>query len=170
MQDSGEIVSADIYGHKHELISSGAKRLGINIINPVLADASEFCEEYSGKMGRVLADAPCSGFGLFRKKPDIKYNKTMDDVLELAKIQRDILANCQKYVKKGGCLVYSTCTISQKENLENMKWFCGNFDFEPEDISGLIGFECPTAKDGYIQVLPCDFNTDGFFIARFRKK
>ena len=170
MKNKGEIISADVYDHKLELIKDGMQRLGINIISPVLSDASVHKEEYDGKMDCVLVDAPCSGFGLFRKKPDIKYNKTMEDVEALAKLQRDILSTCRLYVKQGGCLVYSTCTISLKENLENVKWFCKNFGFEPDDISKYLNFECPTAKDGYIQVLPCDFNTDGFFIARFIKK
>ncbi len=170
MQNKGEIISSDIYEHKLELIRQSSARLGIDIINPVLADAAVFKAEYENKMDRVLADAPCSGFGLFRKKPDIKYNKTMSDIDALVKIQRDILANCQRYVKKGGTLVYSTCTISLKENAENVKWFCENFDFEPQDISKFLSFKSDTAKDGYIQVLPCDFNTDGFFIARFTKK
>ncbi|MBR6401708.1 MAG: 16S rRNA (cytosine(967)-C(5))-methyltransferase RsmB [Firmicutes bacterium] len=170
MKNEGEIISADIYEHKLELIRSGAERLGIGIIKPVLSDASVHNAAYDGKMDCVLADAPCSGFGLFRKKPDIKYNKTMEDVEALAKLQRDILGTCQAYVKQGGCLVYSTCTISLKENLENVKWFCDTYGFEPEDISKYLNFECATAKDGYIQVLPCDFMTDGFFIARFVKR
>ena len=170
MQNKGSIVSADIYEHKLELIKQGVERLGIDIIKPVLSDAAVNNDAYTGKMDCVLVDAPCSGFGLFRKKPDIKYNKTEEDVESLAKLQRDILSACQSYVKDGGCLVYSTCTISIKENLENVKWFCENFDYEPEDITKYLNFECETAKDGYIQVLPCDFNTDGFFIARFRKK
>ncbi len=166
MENEGEIISADIYEHKLELIRSGAERLGISIIKPVLSDAAVHNAEYDGKMDCVLADAPCSGFGLFRKKPDIKYNKTMEDVEALAKIQRDILGTCQAYVKQGGCLVYSTCTISLKENLENMRWFCREYGFKPDNIQKYLNFECKTAKDGYIQVLPCDFNTDGFFIAR----
>lgn len=170
MQNKGSIVSADVYDHKLELIKQGVERLGIDIIEPVLSDAAVINDAYTGKMDCVLVDAPCSGFGLFRKKPDIKYNKTEEDIESLAKLQRDILSACQGYVKDGGCLVYSTCTISVKENLENVKWFCENFDFEPEDISKYLNFECETAKKGYIQVLPCDFNTDGFFIARFRKK
>ncbi len=170
MENKGEIISADIYEHKLELIRSGAERLGIDIIKTVLSDAAVHNKAYDGLMDCVLADAPCSGFGLFRKKPDIKYNKTMEDVEALAKIQRDILGTCQAYVKKGGCLVYSTCTISLKENLENMRWFCENFGFEADDIQKYLNFECKTAKDGYIQVLPCDFNTDGFFIARLIKR
>ena len=170
MQNKGRIYSADVYEHKLELIKNGVERLGIDIIDTVLGNAAVINEDFIGKMDRVLVDAPCSGFGLFRKKPDIKYNKTEEDVESLAKVQRDILSNCQNYVKKGGCLVYSTCTISIKENLENVKWFCQEFDYELEDISKYLNFECPTAKDGYIQILPCDFNTDGFFIARFRKK
>jgi len=117
-------------------------------------------------------DAPCSGLGLLRKKPDIKLTKTGNDIDDLIMIQRDILAASAPMVKKGGTLVYSTCTICKKENTGNMKWFAQNFDFELADISAYIpeNMKCETAKAGYIELLPDAHGTDGFFIAKFIKK
>jgi 16S rRNA (cytosine967-C5)-methyltransferase len=172
MGNEGKIISGDVHEHKIELLREGAQRLGLDCIAPTLADASVFNEKYAGTADRLIADAPCSGLGLVKKKPDIKYNKTYDDIESLVKIQRDILTASAAYVKKGGYLVYSTCTVSSLENEENVKWFLNNFDFESVDISNLLpsGLTCDTAKDGYVQILPGDFGTDGFFIAKFVRK
>lgn len=172
MQNKGKIVSGDVHEHKISLLQDGAQRLGLDIINPVLSDASEINESFINKADCLIADAPCSGLGLVKKKPDIKYNKTYDDILSLAKLQRDILKNAAVYVKPGGYLVYSTCTVSYKENVENIKWFLDNFDYKAVDITPLLPskINCATAKDGYLQILPGDFGTDGFFIAKFVRK
>ncbi len=170
MNNKGKISSRDIYSHKKELIDAGAKRLGINIINTEIKDAETYYSEDEQSADCVLVDAPCSGLGLARKKPDIKYKKTMEDIIQLSAVQRNILKACCGYVKIGGALVYSTCTISEKENTENIKWFCSEFDFEPDDISRYLSFESETAKNGYIQILPNMFDTDGFFIARLIRK
>jgi 16S rRNA (cytosine967-C5)-methyltransferase len=172
MGNEGKIISGDVHEHKIELLREGEERLGLGCVKPVLSDASVFNEEYKESADRVIADAPCSGLGLVKKKPDIKYNKTFEDIEALSKIQREILSTSAKYVKKGGYLVYSTCTVSALENEENVKWFLDNFDFESVDISALLPekLECDTAKDGYVQILPGDFGTDGFFIAKFVRK
>lgn len=169
MGDSGKVYSRDIYSHKIELIEEGAKRLGIKSIKTELRDAAEADNEL--KADYVLVDAPCSGFGLVRKKPDIKYNKVYEDIEELSALQRKILAASSVMVKEGGILVYSTCTISHKENIENVKWFCREYGFTPEDISKYLpeNMSCDTAGKGYIQLLPHEYGTDGFFIARMRK-
>ncbi len=170
MENEGYVLSGDIYEHKAELIYDGAKRLGIDIIDAKVRDAAD--KEEIEKFDKVLVDAPCSGLGLVRKKPDIKLTKTGNDVDELINIQREILSASAALVKEGGVLVYSTCTICKKENIGNMKWFKDNFDFEPMDISKYIpdGMICETAKDGYIELLPDIHGTDGFFIAKFVKK
>lgn len=172
MQNEGEIISGDVHEHKINLLKEGADRLGLDIIKPVLADAAILDRQFENKADCVLADAPCSGLGLVKKKPDIKYNKTYEDILSLAKLQRDILKTAAAYVKVGGSLVYSTCTVSSKENIENVRWFLDNFDYEAVDITPLLPdkIKCDTAKDGYIQILPGDFGTDGFFIAKFVRK
>lgn len=172
MKNKGKIISRDIYGHKLDLINEGINRLRLTAIKTQLFDAEKVDENYIGAADYVLVDAPCSGLGLARKKPDIKYNKTMEDIESLAELQRRILAAAAGYVKTGGILVYSTCTISKKENLDNAKWFSQNFDFEFEDITPCLPekISCATAKNGYIQILPGDYGTDGFFIAKFKRK
>lgn len=114
MNNSGEIVACDLYEHRVKLIKDGAKRLGINIINAKVSDAAKF-DETLGLFDRVLCDAPCSGFGVIRRKPEIKY-KSKEEVDDLPDIQFEILQNASKYLKQGGQLVYSTCTLRKCEN------------------------------------------------------
>ena len=170
MENEGYVLSGDVYEHKAELIADGAKRLGIDIIDVKVRDAAEKCDKEA--FDRVLVDAPCSGLGLIRKKPDIKITKTGNDIDELINIQREILAASAPMVKKGGVLVYSTCTICKKENIVNMKWFEENFDFVLQDIYDYVpeNMDCDTAKNGYIELNPLKHGTDGFFIAKFVKK
>ena len=170
MKNTGKVISRDIYEHKAELIKEGADRLGLTNVEVQVRDALEDKEDIGADF--VFVDAPCSGLGLVRKKPDIKNNKTMADVEELASLQRKILAVASKKVKKDGILVYSTCTVSEKENIENVRWFVDNFDFEPVDFSELLPekVKYETAKKGYIEILPSDYGTDGFFISKFRRK
>lgn len=169
MENTGVVYSRDIYEHKVRLIKEGAERLGLTVIKAEIKDAEK--SDPNLKADYVIADVPCSGFGLVRKKPDIKYNKTYDDIEELVKIQRRILKAAADSVKEGGVLIYSTCTISHKENIENVKWFCGEYGFKCEDITKYLpkGTNCKTADKGYIQILPYMWGTDGFFVARMRK-
>lgn len=173
MNNKGRIFSRDVHEHKIELLEGTVKRLGIDIITSQLKDASVYYSEDSQKADCVIIDAPCSGFGLLRKKPDIKYNKTAEDIEALCEIQKKILESCHDYVKIGGTLVYSTCTISKKENLDNINWFCEKYNFELDDLTDLIeknDIKFKTAEKGYIQILPHDYGTDGFFIARLVRK
>lgn len=169
MNNKGEILSRDIYPHKAELMAEGSKRLGLNIIKPQVKDA---LKEDIIKADYVIVDAPCSGLGLVRKKPDIKYNKSPEDISALSKLQRDILKSCQSMVNDNGVLLYSTCTISHKENIDNINWFCKNFDFECEDLTPYIpeGLNINTIKTGCIEITPDLLGSDGFFIARLRRK
>ncbi len=171
MGNVGRIYSRDIYEHKIELIKAGAERLGIAIITAQKMDAAVF-DPGGGSViaDRILVDAPCSGFGIVRKKPEIKYTKTPEDIDALVKLQREILQTSARYLKPGGILVYSTCTISPRENEENVKWFTENFPFELEPFRiGLNGDEQPgDEQPGYVQLLPSR-DMDGFFIAKLRK-
>ena len=118
-------------------------------------------------------DAPCSGLGLMRKKPDIRLKKDGNEIDSLTKIQREILENAAGYVKEGGVLVYSTCTLCRKENEKNLEWFLKNHpEFETEDITSFLpeGWKVDTAEKGYITLLPHKTGTDGFFISRMRRK
>ena len=170
MNNTGEILCNDIYEHKIELINDGIKRLGLKNVSAEIGDALEIDDSKIGKADYVLIDAPCSGLGIVRKKPDIKYSKTLDEIHKLVKVQRDILKSSSKYVKPGGTLVYSTCTVSKLENENNISWFIKNFPFELEDITPFLpkNITGGTLRDGYVQILPSDYNSDGFFVARFR--
>ncbi|MCD8049818.1 MAG: methyltransferase domain-containing protein, partial [Clostridia bacterium] len=164
MENEGEIVACDLHPHKTELIKKGAERLGIDIIKTRVSDAEKFEKEFEDGFDRVLLDAPCSGLGIIRRKPDIKWSKEAADCSILALTQYKMLRNAARYVKKGGILVYSTCTISKAENERGAETFLRenkNFDVLADDFIG---------KKGYRQFLPNIDNTDGFFIARFIRR
>ncbi len=161
MNNDGEIVALDIYEHKTQLIKENAKRLGIDIIKAKVWDTEIFCDEYSEKFDFVLADVPCSGLGIIRRKPDIKWNACPGE--ELYNIQKNILDNASKYVKPKGFIVYSTCTLNKDENEKRIEKFLKehkNFELVSEKI-------CPK---GYRTFYPDVDGTDGFFICKLRKK
>ena len=171
MENEGSITARDIFDHRLQLIDDTAKRLGIDIIKTENFDAAELNEKDIEKYDRVLLDAPCSGFGLMRKKADIRLTKNGNDIDSLIKIQRQMLSTVWQYVKKGGILVYSTCTVSKKENQKNIEWFIENFPFETVDISEYVkNISSPDSKNGYIQLFTNVHKTDGFFIAKLRRK
>ena len=146
MQNTGEIVSCDIHANKLGLVSENAKRLGIDIIRTVCADASVFNPEFSEAFDAVIADVPCSGFGVMRKKPEIRF-KLESEIAGLPAIQRKILNNVSAYVKPGGRLLYATCTVFPEEN---------------EEIShSLEGFALEQEKSFW----PNLDRTDGFYAA-----
>ena len=157
MENEGKVFAFDIYEHKLELIKNTADRLGVKIIHTELGDALKLNEKYFSSADCVLVDAPCSGLGIMRRKPEIRYMKTEEDLKSLAEIQYRILNNAAKYVKKGGTLVYSTCTISNVENGSVTEKFLK----ENEEFS---------LSANPIQLLPCDSGTDGFYIAKFIKR
>lgn len=172
MGNKGLILSGDIFEHKLELIGQTARRMKHTIVEPVLQDATKINDKYIGQFDRILIDAPCSGLGIIRKKPDIRWKKSYKDIPELVKIQKQIINVCSQYLKPNGVMVYSTCTISEMENQQIVNWIINNLDFELESIEGSVP-DClysEQAKKGYIQIFPSDANTDGFFISRFRKR
>ena len=170
LDGTGMVEARDISDYKVELILSNIKRIGFENIQAVKKDA--FCEdkEAEGRADIVIADLPCSGLGVIRKKSDIKYNMTVQKQKELVRVQRSILSNAVKLVKKGGTLIYSTCTTNKEENEENYRWMLESFSLEPVDISGVLPKEIAvnTAYQGYIQLLPGIHRSDGFFISRFK--
>ncbi len=168
VQGAGQIISCDIHPHKVNLIASGAQRLGFANIKPQLQDASLFCPQWVGEMDAVLADVPCSGYGIIRKKPDIRY-KDPDTMTELPKLQLEILANQARYVKPGGILLYSTCTLVRRENEGVVEKFLkNNPDFSLEKLDLPNNF--PENTTGYLTLVPGEYDTDGFFICRLRRK
>ncbi len=130
-------------------------------------------EKSLDKFDKVLLDAPCSGLGVMRRKPDLRWKKEQDNFRELAKLQRAMLEMASKYVKPGGTLIYSTCTINKTENMEVVKDFLsGNQQFQLESIIGQIpeNLVCESADKGYLELFPNTHGTDGFFIAKMRKR
>lgn len=166
MNNCGTLISCDIYAHKLEKIQQGADRLGLSIVQPTLQDAAQYRPEWQGRADFVLCDVPCSGMGIIRKKPEIRY-KNADELANLPQIQQNILENCARYVRPGGTLVYSTCTILQAENQAVVHAFLQNHpNFEAVPIAHPIFGQ---ADDGMVTLLPSVHNTDGFFFAKLRR-
>ncbi len=166
MNNQGRIIACDLHKQRVRLIENGAKRLGIDIIEAIVNDASVYSDEI-GLADKVLCDVPCSGLGVIRRKPEIKY-KNPNDFDSLKDVQRKILEVSSKYLKKGGVLVYSTCTLSRAENNEIIDWFLeNNTDFEKGSINGFSGIKNGEYK---VTVTPKMFDSDGFFIAKLIKK
>lgn len=167
MQGRGSVISCDIYEHKLTRIQEGAQRLGLTNIQTALQDASVTRNEWKGTADVVLCDVPCSGLGIIRKKPEIRY-KDPAELENLPALQAKILQNCAQYVKDGGTLVYSTCTILQRENEDVVRAFlAANPQFEAVPWEHKV---CGTREDGMVTLLPPVHQTDGFFIAKMRKK
>lgn len=172
MGNNGSIISGDISREKLKLVLQNAKRLGIDIIKTVCQDASTTDGEYISKADRVLVDAPCSGLGIMRKKPEIRWNREPSDIKELSALQKSILLASSKYVQIGGVLVYSTCTVVKEENINVINNFVKeNGDFIMDDISDLVPdkLKRESCRKGYLELFPNIDKTDGFFIARMKR-
>lgn len=168
MGNRGEVVSCDLHPHKKKLIQAGADRLGLSIIEPTTADGKQFRPEWENAFDLVLVDAPCSGLGVIRKKPDIRY-KDAQPLEELPAIQLDILSNAARYVRPGGVLMYSTCTLLTRENEAVVRSFLANnsgFKTEAFDLPDPVG----AVEDGMITLWPQRHGTDGFFICKMRRE
>ena len=173
MNNKGYILSRDIHPHKMKLIEDNTNRLGIDIIESEVYDALDRDENLIGKFDYCILDAPCSGLGLIRRKPEIKLNRKEEDLESLSSLQYNIIQTIKNYVKVGGVLVYSTCTIERKENLDLIKKFIEkNPEFKLVNIEDRIKEkdEFSTLKDGYIELFPHINQTDGFFIAKMIKE
>lgn len=167
MHGTGKITSCDVHPHKVGLIENGADRLGLENITARLQDASVFVPEWGGQMDAVLVDAPCSGLGIIRKKPDIRYRDLKETEL-LPALQKSILWNQARYVKKGGVLLYSTCTLLPRENEEVVAAFLdAHSEFSLERLALPPVF--PENETGMLTLLPGQRDTDGFFISKMRR-
>jgi 16S rRNA (cytosine967-C5)-methyltransferase len=165
----GLITAWDIHPHRVELIKAYAKRMDATNINAELKDASILHKEHIEGYDYVLCDVPCSGFGVVFSKPDIKIGKAERDIEELSRLQYKILDTCSNYVKRGGFLMYSTCTIFEDENnFVADKFLENNKNFEARNIKLLIDNKYKQKK--YIQLLPNTDNAEGFFMAMFKRK
>ncbi|MFT9599217.1 16S rRNA (cytosine(967)-C(5))-methyltransferase RsmB, partial [Mesobacillus sp.] len=172
--NSGKVISLDLHEHKVKLISENAERLGLENIEAQKMDSRQAADQFEKEsIDRVLLDAPCSGLGVMRRKPDMKYTKKEQDLTQLQTIQLSLLNSVAPLLKARGILVYSTCTVDREENQEVIEKFLREHqEFEgdttfagrmPEAIKPLI--------NGYdVQIFPQDFGSDGFYIACLRKK
>lgn len=159
MDNKGEIYAFDLYDHRVKLINDGANRLGIDIIKGVVGDSSVYDEDLP-LADKILCDVPCSGLGVIRRKPEIKY-KDLGFVDKLCDLQYNILSCASKYLKQNGVLVYSTCSLNKKENQE----VCDRFLLSNPEFSKIE----LTDDDGYMTLMPHRNGTDGFFVAKFTK-
>lgn len=151
--NDAEITAFDIYNHKLDIIKNNCKRLGVTCVTPMLCDGTVFNEKYAGSADRVLADVPCSGLGVIGKKFDIKWSRSPEEIDELIKIQRQIIKNAGAYLKPGGVLVYSTCTLNKNENENIARQFAKDNSYE-------ITFE--------ETIMPYS-GSDGFYICKMKK-
>ena len=168
MQGRGQITSCDVYGHKTKLIAAGAARLGMENLAVRQQDAACFVPEWENAMDAVICDVPCSGYGIIRKKPDIRY-KNLKEMEKLPALQRQILFNQARYVRPGGVLLYSTCTLVREENEGMVEAFLQHhpdFYLEPLVLPAVF----PEDQTGMLALVPGQYHTDGFFIARLRRR
>ena len=166
MQDKGEILSCDIHPHKLKLLESNAKRLGITSVRVQQADGREHHSAWEKQADLVVADVPCSGLGIIRKKPDIRY-KNPKELARLPEVQRAILENAATYVRPGGTLIYSTCTVLPEENEGVTEEFLARhpeFQAEHFDLPLPVG-----PRSGHLTLWPQRFGTDGFYICRMHR-
>ena len=168
MKGTGKIISCDVYPHKAELIAAGAKRLGFDNIVPLCRDATHDRADWTGAFDAVIVDAPCSGLGIIRKKPDIRY-KDLAQTEQLPALQENILAVQSRFVRPGGVLMYSTCTVLPRENEQVVARFLeAHPDFYREPLALPEVF--PKNGSGMLTLIPGQYDTDGFFICRLRRK
>lgn len=171
MSDEGEIIASDIHEHKVELIRTAAQRLGLRSIRPLSGDILELLPEL-GTFDAILLDAPCTGLGVIRRKPDVKWRKSLQDIQDITPLQRKLLEQTWASLRSGGILVYSTCTMELEEN----EWMIESFlaahpDAIAEDVAPFIGQAAArlSGDKPWVQLLPHQTDSDGFFIARLRK-
>ena len=168
MGGCGQIASCDVHAHKTGLIVGGAARLGLTNITARQQDATQQVPEWVGAMDVVIADVPCSGLGIIRKKPDIRY-KNLEELKALPALQLAILENQAAYVKPGGVLLYSTCTVLKAENEDVVSAFLAKHEdyyVEPLELPDVF----PKNETGMLTLIPGEYDTDGFFICRLRRK
>ena len=168
----GQVEARDLTSYKIEQIEENRERCGLGNIHTRVADAREYDASRREWADVLLADLPCSGYGVIGRKPDIKYKASPAKQEELVELQREILTQAVTYVKPGGTLLYSTCTLNQEENLDNVQWLLSSFPFQ---LDSLVPYLCPElqggrAPQGYLQLLPGIHACDGFFLARLVKK
>lgn len=167
----GKVIARDLSEYKVSLIRDNIERMGYTNIEAQVMDAQLLDQEMIGKADLVLADLPCSGLGSIGKKRDIKYRAKEEALEELTMLQRRILDTVWQYVKPGGVLIYSTCTINPDENEHMVEWFLENYPFTAQDLSPCLPNDLKEeGRGGMLQLFPGIHKTDGFFLAKLRRK
>ncbi len=176
MKNRGKILALDVHQHRLDLIESACRRLGVNIVETILLDARELAEKIGQKADYLLVDVPCSGLGVIRRRPELRWRVQAGDLPLHRQQQLEILGQAAKCLKTGGKLVYSTCSTEPEENTGVVNSFLKKYtEFIPEDLTALLPFPLADqrdqfdAKKGYLQLLPHRHGTDGFFLSCFRK-
>ena len=172
MEGSGYVLSCDLTLAKVQLIDENKTRLGVKNLQTKVQDARVLSQDLIEKADIVIADLPCSGLGIIGRKPEIKYRINDEQIKELSQLQREILEVVWKYVKPGGRLIYSTCTLSKEENEENYSWFIKNHPFESESLDKYLPEELHTenTKNGWLCLLPGIHKSNGFFVSSMVRK
>ncbi|MBU3170066.1 16S rRNA (cytosine(967)-C(5))-methyltransferase RsmB [Clostridium estertheticum] len=169
MKNTGKVLAFDVHKNKLSLIEESIKRIGIVNTTCEVQDATVFTKDLFEYADRVLIDVPCSGLGIIRKKPEIKWSKNIKDINNIIDIQRSIMDNASKYVKKGGVLVYSTCTLNKDENEGNIDWFIeSHLEFKIEPLFFGEFDNIKYSDKGYVTIFPNEY-MDGFFITKLIK-
>ena len=172
LQGTGSVEARDLTDYKVDLIRQNIERSGVINVEAVRHDATVYDRRLEEKFDLVLADVPCSGLGVIGKKTDIKYRTDPEQIKELVQLQRQILHNAAAYVKPGGTLIYSTCTICEEENQQNVKWFMQHYPFHTVSLDRYLPRELHNDETvhGMLQLLPGVHKTDGFFLSRLEKE
>jgi 16S rRNA (cytosine967-C5)-methyltransferase len=167
---AGQVIACDVTEYKTERIEENRERLRLDNVSVYIKDGRQPETSFIGKADVLIADVPCSGLGVIGKKQDIKYRVTEESITEIVRLQKEIMQNAVTYVKPGGVLMYSTCTINMAENEDMVRWLCSEFGFTPEDMAANMPEVLKKeAEKGYLQLLPGIHQTDGFFMAKLRK-
>lgn len=167
LQNKSGLISRDIYDHKIKLIHDNCNRLGLTNINIQKKNGLDFSQDEMDKYDKILLDAPCSGLGIIRRKPDIKYKLQLEDISNIIKIQKELIENAYKYLKKGGYLVYCTCTINKKENQEIIDYLFNGYP--RAKLVPIPKKYADIASKDFIQTFPDTGKFDGFFICKIQK-
>ena len=171
LYDPGQLTAWDVSEKRLDTLRENAGRLRLDGVNMRQRDAADILtsnEEDQGTYDVILCDAPCTGFGVMGRKPDIRFNSSSKKTASLIELQRKLLMNAASLLKPGGTLIYSTCTINRSENESNVKWLAENSDLVPADWE--TGIEGMAPVNGCLQIMPGRWDTDGFFIARLVRK
>ncbi len=168
---TGQVIACDLTAYKTAKIEANRDRMQINNLSVVIQDARERDEKLVGRADVLLVDVPCSGLGVIGKKQDIKYRVTGQSLQDIVKLQREIVRNVVQYLKPEGVMMYSTCTMNPEENEKMVEWICREFAMETVGMQAELPDALkPLGEKGFLQLLPGIHETDGFFIARLRRR